>query len=65
MSYPCGTIVKDVQGKRWIMLYSRLNGRRWEKLIEKFPYCRNSNGNCLGSSENYYVYEIHERVLKP
>lgn len=61
-SFPCGTVVKDKEGKRWIMLASNAT-KRWERIIDKFPYCQVSD--CLVSSENYQVYEVHDNGGRP
>ena len=60
--YPCGTVVKDNEGKRWIMLVSN-GARRWERIIDKFTSC--CIPGCMASSENYQVYEIHDNGGRP
>ena len=60
--YPCGTVVKDVEGIRWIMLASK-KGRRWEKIIDTFPYC--GIPNCEVATNNYQVYQTHDNGARP
>lgn len=50
-SLPSGTIIKDKEDIRWIILTSNEN-RRYEKITEK-------------DSQNYGVYEIHDNGGRP
>lgn len=54
---PGGTIVKDEEGDRWILLISN-KGRRWERISESNPGAFGDN-DFLFSTKNYCTYVTH------